>query len=56
MAGAYVNSKVSSSTKKRKNESNNTGKNKKISSLFKTQENEDVIVLKEDLINRQNLV
>ena len=48
MAEAYVNSKVSSSGKKRKNESNNTGKNKKITSLFKTQENEDVIVLKED--------
>ena len=48
MAEAYVNSKVTSSTKKRKNESNNTGKNKKITSLFKTQDNEDVIVLKED--------
>ena len=47
MAEAYVNSKVTS-TKKRKNDSNNTGKNKKISSLFKTQDNEEVIVLKED--------
>ena len=48
MAEAYVNRKVTSSTKKRKNESNNTGKNKKITSLFKSQDNEDVIVLKED--------
>ena len=47
MAEAYVNSKVTSSTKKRKNESINTGKNKKISSLFKTQDNKDVIVLRE---------
>ena len=48
MAEAYVNSKVTSSGKKRKNESNNTGKNKNISFLFKTQDKEDVIVLKED--------
>ena len=53
MAEAYVNSKVSSTTKKRKNDSSNTGKNKKISSLFKTQDNEDVIVLKEDPRNPQ---
>ena len=53
MAEAYVNSKVTSSIKKRNNESNNTGKNKKISSLFKTQDNEDVIVLKEDPRNPQ---
>ena len=54
MAEAYVNSKVNSSSKKRKNDSNNPGKNKKIPALFKTQENEDVIVLKEDPRNLQS--
>ena len=53
MAEAFVNSKVTSTTKKRKNDSSNTGKNKKISSLFKTQDNKDVIVLKEDPRNPQ---
>ena len=48
-----MNSKVTSTTKKRKYESNNTGKNKTISSLFKTQDNEDVIILKEDPRNPQ---
>ena len=50
MAEVHVSSKVNISTKKMRNESNN-GKNKKISSLFKTQDSEDVIILKEDATN-----
>ena len=48
IAEAYVTNKDNSSTKKRKNESNNVGKNKKINSLFKPQDNGKVITVKED--------